>query len=125
MRPSSVVTVLLPLVPVMPDHRRVRRTRKELDVAHDLKPAPARFNEKGLGERHAGGDDHAQRALEEARIKAAQTHFNVRIEREEARSSGGSDAYRSPPRASRACADSVRRRSRCGRVPRSPRQRLC
>ena len=85
MRATSVVTVLLPLVPVMPTTGACAARANSSMSPDDLEAAPPRGVEERLRERHARGYHHAQRILEQRRIEAAEAHRDGGVETRELR----------------------------------------
>ncbi len=53
-----------------PDHRGLRGTGEQLDIAHDLKPEPPCRGEERIGEGDPRGCHHAHRLCEQARVEA-------------------------------------------------------
>ena len=129
--PTSVVTVLLPFVPVMPTTRPPASRAKSSMSPTRSRPCAARLAEQWLGERHAGRHDDLVRTVEHApgskppSAVAASRHQAAQL-REAGRSSRVSVTTHGDGPAPR---DVARRPRRCGRVPRSRcdgmRSRLC
>ena len=89
---SSVVTVLLPLVPVMPTTGARDGAREQLDVADDLDAAGGAPRRRSGSASETPGRPPRSRRRRAGRIEAAELHRDGRIEGARARASPGGAA---------------------------------
>ena len=86
MRPTSVVTVLLPLVPVMPSVGMPRVARANSSMSPTTsRPRSRAPREDRLGQRHAWRGDHQRRAVQQRGVEAAAAQRRPRCELAQAR----------------------------------------
>ena len=74
---SRVVTVLLPLEPVMATTGAGDQLREQLHIADDRDPAGGRRRDQGFFHRNAGTDNHLLGPLEGLRLEAAEKQCDV------------------------------------------------